>query len=82
MFMMLSYCTHRVQYVASCMAEKMQPRFSLKTYDDLRPKEKETFIRPVHAGPQQEAVGSHYGQCPIHYCHISCVSCCTSHICA
>lgn len=44
-----------LQYIASCQAKKVQPQFSLKQYDDLRPKDKEEFIRPVHAGPQQEA---------------------------
>ena len=43
-----------LQYIASCLDKKVQPRFSLKQYDDLRPKEKEEFIRPVHAGPQQD----------------------------
>jgi phosphatidylinositol-4,5-bisphosphate 3-kinase len=43
------------KYIAACLAKKVQPRFSLKLYDDLRPKEKEAFIRPVYAGQQQEA---------------------------
>ena len=44
-----------LQYIASCQAKKVQPRFSLKLYDDLRPKEKEAFIRPVYAGQQLDA---------------------------
>ena len=42
------------QYIAACLAKKVQPKFSLKLYDDLRPKEKEAFSRPVYAGQQQE----------------------------
>jgi len=61
----LVLCLHPwLQYVASCIAKKVQPRFSLKLYDDLLPREKEEFIRPLHAGPQQESAG-HYGRAPL-----------------
>lgn len=53
-----------LQYIASCQAKKVQPRFSLTLYDDLRPKEKEEFIRPLHARPQHEGPIP-YGRWPV-----------------
>jgi phosphatidylinositol-4,5-bisphosphate 3-kinase len=43
------------KYVASCLAKKVQPQFSLKLYDDLRPRDEEAFIRPLYAGQQQDS---------------------------
>lgn len=58
-----------LQYIASCQAKKVQPRFSLKLYDDLRPKTKEEFIRPLYAGSQQDGP-SLYGNSLHMYGHV------------
>jgi len=49
------------KYIRQCLAQEVCPRLSLKPFTELVPKEKEGFIRPVHASTQP-SVPSQYGQ--------------------